>query len=508
MAQVTRDMCEHIITAAARHEYFPLTTHEMWQLAYLAMQTIVSAATVDEPSDKLDAPAQVGNTVFGKGVKTRLVIEAAQRNHQRTHNPTEEDKRITAATESIARLRKQIEQEHDAKSPFQREVERLGKPQAEPGAYERSQQLAVFLRLAEVVQADAKTIHDRFPAQSERADQLAAFMKTACKWAVQSGQRAGVAEGWQLVPVEPSEYVKAFDAGRKSVLMWIDPSIKAEIEAAQQQAEPSDPNEIACSSCGLTMGENNALAAMKQAEPGADEVERAAIAMHAMRRDLANGVGDRTFDMEFDKLPDEIKEVDRGLARAAIIAAQQPEHVGQACGDSAEHVGIQQAEPGADERRLPGVHGVSRIADNPCALLLLLKGEPSDDALREIHDRLRAQPKIEGHHDETSSRAKDALRGIGACIADPMWANHAEVSKQTLKYWHKSLTDVLAAQSDQRAGVAEPEGWREFITEVAQQKPEKPDYWSSCGQCQHNADRAQDLIAVAPTQQQQEGGHE
>lgn len=46
----------------------------------------------------------------------------------------------------------------------------------------------------------------------------------------QSAQAATIAE--------PSEYVKAFDAGRKSVLMWIDPSIKAEIEAAQQQAEP------------------------------------------------------------------------------------------------------------------------------------------------------------------------------------------------------------------------------------------------------------------------------
>ncbi|SUD94262.1 Uncharacterised protein [Ralstonia mannitolilytica] len=73
-----------------------------------AILTRASAATVAEPSDKLDAPAQVGNTVFGKGVEKRLVIEAAQRNHQRTHHPTEEDKRIAAATESIARLRQEI----------------------------------------------------------------------------------------------------------------------------------------------------------------------------------------------------------------------------------------------------------------------------------------------------------------------------------------------------------------------------------------------------------------
>ncbi|MFX3547656.1 hypothetical protein V8918_02700 [Ralstonia mannitolilytica] len=59
-----------------------------------------------------------------------------------------------------------------------------------------------------------------------------------------------------------------------------------------------------------------------------------------------------------------------------------------------------------------------------------------------------------------------------------------------------------AAHSGQRSGVAEPEGWREFITEVAQQKPEKPDHWSPCGQCRNNAERAQDLIA-APTQQQE-----
>lgn len=33
-----------------------------------------------------------------------------------------------------------------------------------------------------------------------------------------------------------------------------------------------------------------------------------------------------------------------------------------------------------------------------------------------------------------------------------------------------------------------------FIRKVAAQKPEKPDHWSSCGQCQHNAEEAQDLL--------------
>jgi hypothetical protein len=39
---------------------------------------------------------------------------------------------------------------------------------------------------------------------------------------------------------------------------------------------------------------------------------------------------------------------------------------------------------------IPRVYGVSRMADNPCAVLVMLKAEPSDDALRAIHDRLAA----------------------------------------------------------------------------------------------------------------------
>jgi hypothetical protein len=35
---------------------------------------------------------------------------------------------------------------------------------------------------------------------------------------------------------------------------------------------------------------------------------------------------------------------------------------------------------------------------------------------------------------------------------------------------------------------------KEFVEEVSQQTPEKPDYWSSCGQCQHNSDKAEDIL--------------
>ncbi|MGA3803742.1 hypothetical protein ACI2T7_03565 [Ralstonia nicotianae] len=76
-------------------------------------------------------------------------------------------------------------------------------------------------------------------------------------------------------------------------------------------------------------------------------------------------------------------------------AQQQAEHVGQACGDSAEHVGIQQAEPGADE---------------PAPM------QVGDERNPFTHPQL---------HDAYGSG------------------------------YNKALKDVLAAQSGQRAGVAE-----------------------------------------------------
>jgi hypothetical protein len=43
-----------------------------------------------------------------------------------------------------------------------------------------------------------------------------------------------------------------------------------------------------------------------------------------------------------------------------------------------------------------------------------------------------------------------------------------------------------------------PEGWREFIEAVSEQKPEKPDYWSTCMQCESNIRDAEDLLSTAP----------
>ena len=138
-----------------------------------------------EPSGKLDAPAQVGNTIFRAGVDKRLVIEAAQRRYQFRHNPTEDDKRIAAGAEGLRALMCQIEKENDAKSEFVREVEKIGQ-QAEPvgGEFRRGVR-AAFDHLM------YGKVYEEGIAEGQRR-------------AAQSGQRAGVAEGWKLVPLEPT----------------------------------------------------------------------------------------------------------------------------------------------------------------------------------------------------------------------------------------------------------------------------------------------------------------
>jgi hypothetical protein len=54
--------------------------------------------------------------------------------------------------------------------------------------------------------------------------------------------------------------------------------------------------------------------------------------------------------------------------------------------------------------------------------------------------------------DALEFRIKDAIAGIGNVISDPMWANHSEVSKFSLKKWHKVLNDVRAAMDRSALG--------------------------------------------------------
>ncbi len=168
-------------------------------------------ATVHKPSaqpvwrcfhcDEAFADAESAALHFGKSViqSPACLIDIAEYRamEQRMRRYTEEDTdlhREIHALQAQHQTALMREEEKGYARGLADGIKEAAKQQAEPVGDERSQQLAVFLNLADVVQQDAKKTSDRYPAQSERADQLAAFMRTACKWAAQSGQRSSAAE--------------------------------------------------------------------------------------------------------------------------------------------------------------------------------------------------------------------------------------------------------------------------------------------------------------------------
>jgi hypothetical protein len=71
---------------------------------------------------------------------------------------------------------------------------------------------------------------------------------------------------------------------------------------------------------------------------------------------------------------------------------------------------------------------------------------------------------------------------------DDFWVDHA------WNGWQARAALAAPAAGDARALA--------FVQEVAQQKPEKPDHWSSCGQCASNISHASDLLdEIAASQQ-------
>lgn len=63
---------------------------------------------------------------------------------------------------------------------------------------------------------------------------------------------------------------------------------------------------------------------------------------------------------------------------------------------------------------------------------------------------------------------------------------------------HYVVRDLLINCRSALGARGAPDAWREFVETVAKQRPEKPDYWSACGQCEHNISDAQDLLAAGP----------
>jgi len=55
---------------------------------------------------------------------------------------------------------------------------------------------------------------------------------------------------------------------------------------------------------------------------------------------------------------------------------------------------------------------------------------------------------------------------------------------------------IIAQQADEMKGLQDQlDKLRPFVVGVSQQRPEKPDYWCSCGQCERNIEDARELVA-------------
>ncbi|KWF74569.1 hypothetical protein WL89_30930 [Burkholderia cenocepacia] len=90
---------------------------------------------------------------------------------------------------------------------------------------------------------------------------------------------------------------------------------------------------------------------------------------------------------------DAIRYVHADGRRTGWIDSVPPRHVEMLNeGFRVEYAYIGSAPADAGEATIPRVHGISRFADNPCTVLVKLMAEPSDDALRAIHNMLTAPP--------------------------------------------------------------------------------------------------------------------
>lgn len=98
--------------------------------------------------------------------------------------------------------------------------------------------------------------------------------------------------------------------------------------------------------------------------------------------------------------------------------------------------------------------------------------------------------------------AKDHFRGVTKMIEQSDHVGLIERLRDITTPEHSDVTLMREAANciEQLAALSTPpavptKGWREFIEDVATQQPEKPDHWSSCGQCERNIDRAQEVLS-------------
>lgn len=127
----------------------------------------------------------------------------------------------------------------------------------------------------------------------------------------------------------------------------------------------------------------------------------------------------------------------------------------------------------------------------------------TDERIREIY--LSCGFTVKPGQTDLKPYVFESARAIEAEATAPLLARIAELElaneafAKSQEWWNERMFEMEQRLS--AAPAAQPEGWQEFIQKVATQKPEKPDYWSACGQCERNASEAEDLLPAAPAAQ-------
>ncbi|WP_420994084.1 hypothetical protein ACKI2N_001820 [Cupriavidus sp. 30B13] len=198
-----------------------------------------AAATLPSPAvePRLDAPAQVGNARFGKGIPHRFVIETAQRHHAYTNTPEKEAERIKRGKALLAELQTEIAVARRPSDTLALDVEQLLRDTVPGGSVCDPQQVADSIRawfgqraapldveaLRRAVEnfddgVDAEVPHTMLMAWAaqgllectrftvtDKGRAALTIQGTVKQSAPSAGAQQAAPEGWQLVPVRPTD---------------------------------------------------------------------------------------------------------------------------------------------------------------------------------------------------------------------------------------------------------------------------------------------------------------
>lgn len=86
---------------------------------------------------------------------------------------------------------------------------------------------------------------------------------------------------------------------------------------------------------------------------------------------------------------------------------------------------------------------------------------------------------------DLNEQPKDARRPS----VQPVGSAKACADEIAAEYTHTKYTDGIAEIIERHFAKM-----MSFVKDISEQRPEKPDYWSSCSQCDRNIDNARDLL--------------